>query len=400
MKIFLIIDTLAGGGAEKIISILANKLSKKHQIVLCQSMGDKICHQLDKNITLTSLKQRTNRSYASHILSKGIYIFFYLLYKTKISTIPPQHTCHILNYIEPYTSILKSEKPDLIISFLLNTNVICLLGKCIYKIDIPLICAARNGIENEIRSLPLSFYYQLFLGRFYNNCDYYIATTKDEAREANNKYGIHPYKITTIFNGIDVENILRKSYETIPQQHEKLFKNDDYKIITVGRLTKQKNHKLLLKTIKLLSQYHNISLYIIGEGDLYEELCNIAIQLQLTKRIHFLGWQFNPYKYIKRSDLLVLTSLWEGCPNILLEAMALNIPTLATPSSESVKYLMNIYRNGYLCSFDEQSLCDKIVEISNRSQSDTSPQYNLKILRKFTINSMMYHYDNIIKKFM
>ena len=131
-------------------------------------------------------------------------------------------------------------------------------------------------------------------------------------------------------NGISEEVI---NYLDVNQTIEKM--NDDFKLVTVGRLCEQKGYKYLIEAMKILVDCDclndkKISLFIIGEGNLKNELLNLSEKLGLTKRIHFLGFRQDVLKIIASSNLFISSSLWEGIPTVLLEAMALCVPIIAT----------------------------------------------------------------------
>jgi len=112
-------------------------------------------------------------------------------------------------------------------------------------------------------------------------------------------------------------------------------KDDHFKLVTVGRLTEQKGYKYLIEAMKILADYDSVddkkfSLLILGEGHLKNELIELTAKLGLTKNIHFLGFRQDALQIVASSDLFVSTSLWEGIPTVLLEAMALCVPIIAT----------------------------------------------------------------------
>ncbi len=120
------------------------------------------------------------------------------------------------------------------------------------------------------------------------------------------------------------------------KENPTLAKEDDYfKMVTVGRLTEQKGYKYLIEAMKILADYNGLddkkfSLLILGEGHLKNELIELTAKLGLTENIHFLGFRQDALQIVASSDLFVSTSLWEGIPTVLLEAMALCVPIIAT----------------------------------------------------------------------
>ena len=109
-----------------------------------------------------------------------------------------------------------------------------------------------------------------------------------------------------------------------------ILKNDNsFKFITVGRVDEGKNHRLLIKSLKNLD-IDDAKLYIIGEGELKNELEQYVVSENMENKVIFLGHRKNPYKYIYNSDCFVFSSNYEGFPNVLLEALLCELPVIST----------------------------------------------------------------------
>ena len=110
---------------------------------------------------------------------------------------------------------------------------------------------------------------------------------------------------------------------------EDFFDATKFNIITIGRLDIGKNHKMIINAINKLNNT-NIHLYIIGSGPMQSELEDLVEKLNLKNQVFLLGYQANPYGYLKSANLFAFGSNHEGFPNVLLEAMACNIPIIST----------------------------------------------------------------------
>jgi len=163
---------------------------------------------------------------------------------------------------------------------------------------------------------------------------------------------------------------------------KKKNKNVGSYILNIGRLTKQKNQKVLIKSFKEISKkYKNLKLVILGDGEKYQELMNLTIDLNLQNKIKFLGQIESPYKYIKESLCVVVTSLWEDPGFVMIESSALNKIVINSDCPSGPKEFFQKGKTGFLFKNDDaQSLIntfDKFME-SKKSKIDFCIKQNYK----------------------
>lgn len=105
-----------------------------------------------------------------------------------------------------------------------------------------------------------------------------------------------------------------------------------HRLVCVGRFERQKGHTVMLDALAELvhRQHRDVHLLLVGQGSLEQELRAQAARLGIADRIEWTGFQQNPVPYFKSADVFVLPSLWEGLPNVLIEALLLGIPSVAT----------------------------------------------------------------------
>ena len=130
-----------------------------------------------------------------------------------------------------------------------------------------------------------------------------------------------------IYNPLNKIEIIRLSKTKIKFS---FFKRDTLNVINVGRLEEQKDHRTLIKAINFIKDKINIKLLIIGNGKLQNKLDQFIKTNKLERNIKILNNITNPYPYILKSDLFILSSLYEGLPNVLLEAITLNKFVIST----------------------------------------------------------------------
>ena len=186
--------------------------------------------------------------------------------------------------------------------------------------------------------------------------------------------------------------------EIIIKKKEKITLNLDQKkiIIGIGRLTKQKNFSFLLNAFALLKKkYPEYHLLILGEGEERKKLESIINDLKLSECVNLLGHKENPYKYLKKAECFVLSSLWEDPGFVLLEASYLNIPILSSNCPNGPTEILQDGLGGFLFNsnnkenfikeFDkffkssEQDLKKKIIKSKIYSKKFTKFHHYLQI---------------------
>jgi glycosyltransferase involved in cell wall biosynthesis len=149
-------------------------------------------------------------------------------------------------------------------------------------------------------------------------------------------------KLHVIYNPHDILAINEKAKEAISVDEEVIFANDV--ILFLGRLSYQKAPWHLIKSFRLLlNKNSNLKLVFIGDGDMnVEKHCkDLVNQLQIEQSVFFLGRKSNPYKYLKKAKILALSSYYEGTPNVIVEAIVLEIPVVSSNCTNGIKELMS-----------------------------------------------------------
>lgn len=137
-------------------------------------------------------------------------------------------------------------------------------------------------------------------------------------------------------------------------------------IVSMGRLTRGKAYDVALRAYKASAAYHQFDYVFLGDGRMLPGLKRLAQELGIADRVHFLGYQSSPYPIIERAAFFVHTSRREGFPNVLLEALSLNKPVIATDCKTGPSEIVIEGTNGYLVPVDdEEKLAEKISTLAN-----------------------------------
>lgn len=256
-------------------------------------------------------------------------------YNGKIIKIENKETKNILGKIlKVFRQVMKVRKLkrkyniDVTISHLVGPNFLNILSKVNDKV----IITEHSYIRKKRISRQGKF-----LRKIYNKADKIVAVSDGVKKNLIENYNINHKKVETIYNFFDFKNIRIKAYENIKEKS--LFKNPV--IINVGRLTKLKGQWHLIKIFKeVKKEINDAKLVFLGEGPLRCKLENLSKKIGLESDIVFLGFKDNPYKYMRNSDVFAFTSLQEGLPMVIIEAMASGVPVISTDCKTGPKEIL------------------------------------------------------------
>ena len=219
----------------------------------------------------------------------------------------------------------------------------------------------------------------------YSKFDEVICVSQIVKEGIEKKYNVKNAKV--LYNPINREKILKLSNEKI----DDINHSNKFKLISVGRLSKEKGYDRLLRVVKkLVNEQIGCELLIIGSGKEYDKLNSYIKNNNLEYNIKIVGYKENPYKYVKSSDLFVCSSLSEGYSLVIAESLVLGIPVVSTKCSGPIEILRN-GENGLLVENSEEGLYKGLKEIIN--SDELYMNYKNKAIKEGT----RFGVDNFIK---
>ena len=360
-KIVVAIPSFRIGGAERFMINLVNNLDdRKFDKTLLVINGEGAYKSLVKpNIKIIDLK------------------------KNRVSKSKKQ-IVEVINQIEP----------DFIVSTLVHLNLTILGLKKKFKNNPKIIVREATNILNFInKDQKLKrLFYKLAINKFYIKSHKVVMQCNGMKEKFINDFSIPESKLETIYNPVDIEFINKKSLEPVT---DVIFEDDKINLISVGRLSDEKDFPSLLKAIEILKnkkKVYNIKLNIIGDGPNRDSIEKLISDLNLTNEVQLLGFKDNPYKYIKSSDIFVLPSKIEGFPNVLLEALTCGIKIVSTDCETGPREILlnDIYGN--LCKVgDPGSIAAAILE----SHKNNNLSKNRS--RDFSIKEIISEYEKMLE---
>lgn len=359
-KIAIVNHNLGSGGAEKLIYDMALELKKR-----------KIEFSV---ILLTSI----NDIYGKKLLEKGVDVI-YLSNKWDIYSF--KNIFRLKNILKKYdiihTHIYSAQLWTAFASLFLSKN-----KKYI---------TTEHSTSNRRRNRKIFKYFDKWMYSRYNKI---ISIT--EATQVNLKNWLADKidnKYIIINNGINLNNYYKIQKKERWRIHQDISE-EDILICMVGRFSKEKDHKTLIKSIKNLEE--NYKLILLGAGNHFEE-DRLIIELGLDKRVYFLGYRYDAAEIVKACDISVLSSNWEGFGLAAVESMALGIPTVGS----NIDGLKEVLNNGGLVfpKGNSEELSRIILSlIKNKKRYIEISELGIKKSKIYSLDNFMKQYLKIYKE--
>ena len=289
-KIAILINSMVGGGAERVVSVLLNSWAYKYECHLIV-IHPQIFYKLDSRINIIHLNEDTESSGIKKLLRLPI-------------------------VAKKLSKVLKDNSFDKVVSFLTRANYVNIIASYISK---------HHTIISE-RAMPsLQYQYGLngkinkfLIKALYHKANLCISNSQGNKKDLIDNFAVK--NIVSIPNPFDLELIDKLSKQDIDIEKKR------FTFVTVGRLDQGKNHNLIIDAIKNM----NADLWIIGDGELKEEIHRYIKELNLDKKVYMLGKKENPFSFLSKVDCFVFASNHEGFPNVLVEALACGLPIIST----------------------------------------------------------------------
>lgn len=315
MSIIIVCGTLASGGAERVISTLSTPFAdsfKKVTLVTWREAPQ--FYPIDNRVRLISLPKLAK---SDNDWKKG----------------------------RAFRKLVKDLKPDLVLSFLTIFNLFVLLS--LVGINVPILSAERND-PRFIKGGAIMKGIRNFL---------YLKSTGILCQTESIKNYFKPIlrkKCHVIYNPVFMQSDMVGAA---------LKKQKTNRIVSVGRLHYQKNHKLLIDSFKIFHDTNpDFTLTIYGTGELKDDTLRYIESLQLSNSVILAGEQKNVKEIIQDAKVFVMTSRFEGMSNALIEAMCLGLPCISTKVSGATDLIID-GENGFLVNFDSAEIAKRLSQI-------------------------------------
>ena len=362
-----------GGGVERVSSLLSKSLSDNYEISILTLNHFKNRYKFTGNyFTLQNNTIRHSR----------INLLFRLYWITNLVKI---------------RKLLTILKPDLIISFTTYVNFLVIFTKFILRFKTPLFISEHCNPVMQYKDK--SKFYHFLIRIFYSsNCiNKFITISNDLKSIIERIYKVKMRKMINIYNPIDLTKIKLMAKERIEDYYE-IFNNENiFKFIAIGRLSEEKGYENLIKAFsKVKNELVNTKLFILGDGPLRTQLKeNIRIK-GLEKDVILLGLKQNPFQYLIKADVFVLSSHYEALPMVLIEALACEKPIISTHCQTGPSEILCNGKYGLLVDLNNPNdLADKMIYLAGNQKlchqfskraTDRVKYFELHNIKKIWIN--------------
>ncbi|GGA38135.1 glycosyltransferase [Okeania sp. KiyG1] len=283
---------------------------------------------------------------------------------------------------------LRQERPKVLLSFLHYPNEMAILAKYLAFVNTRVIVSERNALSMHAGNEPSSEKWSAISTKLlYPLADGILANSNGVAQDLANITGISPKRIKVIYNPTITPGIFEKSQQTL--DHPWFQLGQPPVVLGVGRLDPQKNFSTLIKAFAKVRQTKPCRLMILGRGRETVQLQALIKELDLENDVALPGFTNNPYPYLKKAAVFVLSSLWEGLPNVLIEALALGTPVISTNCPCGPEEILDGGRYGSLVPVgDDEAIAKEILDIL----SGNSRQVDSAWLEQFRVENVAQQY--------
>lgn len=357
-KVLLNIYSLKNGGAERVIANLANHLiNRGYEVIIITIGNSESGYELSPKVKIIEMGfDSRNSGLASSAIK-------------------------LLKIIKLMYQNLVSIKPDLSISFMTETNIISLIaGKLA---NVPVIVSERTNPSKH----KVSFLYAFLRRSLYKYAKAVVLQT-----EGVSEYYLKNFRLENLEL---IPNPIKMD-EFLPAQEE-----SEKSILSVGRLSEEKGHILLIEAYALSDAVKmGWKLRILGSGPQEDFLVSRSKELNLSQHVEFLGRSLNVHSYLKKAGIFVLPSKYEGFPNALMEALTVGVPSISTNCDFGPSDLIQDGFNGLLVETDNVSDLKTKINILLKSDLLRS-RFRIegpKSMKKFDSALIMQKWEHLINK--
>ena len=286
---------------------------------------------------------------------------------------------------------LRQEQPMVLISSLHYSNEVAILAKHLAFVPTKVVVSEHNTLSLDAKQKNYYDWSIFFTRILYPWADEIVAVSHSAAQDLAQVSGVPLKRIHTIYNPVISSELLDKPKE--PLDHPWFAPTEPPVILGVGRLSEQKDFSTLIRAFAQVRQVIPARLMILGQGLEEKKLKALATELGIEEDFALPGFQKNPYPFIAKAAVFALSSLWEGLPTVLIEAMALGTPIVATDCPGGSAEVLDNGKYGSLVPMgDSKALAEAILSILSGNVKLVDSAW----LEQFTLKTASQKYLDVL----
>jgi len=355
--VLFLIPTLTAGGAERVIITLLKNIDRTRfalKIAVVDTREEVFVDEIPEDVEFIDLEARRVRYAVGKII--------YLIWKVR---------------------------PDVVFSTLGHLNLLLGMALPLLPRHIRYIVRETNVVSSGLMKYRYRKLWEALYVLYYRKHDLVICQSLDMRDDLMTNYKIPKEKTIIINNPVDTDTIRELAGRSSVDPGGRI---GGIRLVAAGRLVDQKGFDILIRAIALLRN-PDIHLVILGEGPLKDELLELSRSCGVEAQVSFAGYQKNPYAWFANADAFVLSSRYEGFPNVVLEALACGTPVIATPAPGGINEILDAVPECVVAKgVNEQELAESIsmwLKGPRRRVPETA-------LKNYAVGTIVGRYEDVL----
>lgn len=276
---------------------------------------------------------------------------------------------------------LRAERPTALLSALAHANLVALWANMLARTNTRVVVTVHSTLSLSTRFSPRKRdrLVPLLTHWSYKWASKVVAVSHGSARDLIKIADLDPQLVEVIPNPVITTELLEKG--RMPVEHSWFEDRSTPLLVTVGRLTAAKNYTLLLEAFDRARQEQPMRLVFLGDGEERKMLESKVSELGLGDDVSMPGYVENPWAYMAKADMFVLSSKWEGLPTVLVEALALGTKVVSTDCEYGPRELLKDGRLGWLCPSGDAAALAQTILLALNQKKKTVPTEELEAFR-------------------
>lgn len=364
MHIAFLIPDLAGGGAQHMVINMANEFASRG-------------HKVDLLVV------KDEGPYKEKV-EKAVNVICF-------------HRKKVFYAMPPLRKYLQNNKPDILMAAITNTNLLAAITKLFtHRLKTKIILTERNFFSMRIKKgngAVTAFVMTVLVRLFYRFADRVVGISKGVADDIQTVANLPDNKIVWIHNPVVTEQTLKALEE---DREDSWFNEIDVPVIvTSGRLVEQKDYPTMLQAFARLLMTREAKLLVLGQGVLKEDLERMCETLGIAEHVYFKGFVDNPYPFMKKADVFVMSSQWEGFCNVIVEALLCGLSVVATDCPSGPAEILDNGKYGTLVPVGDVEALAQALDNALQKNTDTEQPKNRAMC--FTAEKICDQYEQLFE---